>query len=38
MLVIKRNGKEVEFDITKIINAISKANASLSNDIKLSDA
>lgn len=38
MLVIKRNGKEVEFDITKITNAISKANASLSNDIKLSDA
>lgn len=38
MLVIKRNGKEVEFDITKITNAISKANASLSNDVKLSDA
>ena len=38
MLVIKRNGKEVEFDVTKITSAISKANASLSNDVKLSDA
>ena len=26
MKVIKRNGSEVEFDISKIINAISKAN------------
>lgn len=26
MLVIKRNGKEVEFDINKIINAITQAN------------
>ena len=26
MNVIKRNGKEVPFDITKIVNAIGKAN------------
>ena len=26
MKVIKRNGSEVEFDLSKIVNAISKAN------------
>ena len=32
--VIKRNGEEVEFDITKIINAINAANNEVEN-IKL---
>ena len=27
--VIKRNGKEVSFDVSKIVNAITKANASV---------
>lgn len=38
MLVIKRNGKEVEFDVAKINEAISKANSTLPSDNKLSDA
>ena len=29
MRVIKRNGTEVEFDITKIITAITKANEAI---------
>ena len=28
--VIKRNGQEVDFDISKIVNAIRKANAEVS--------
>ena len=31
MKVIKRNGSEVEFDISKIHNAIQKANESMEN-------
>ena len=27
MLIMKRNGKQVEFDLQKIVNAIAKANA-----------
>ena len=29
MIIIKRNGAEMEFDITKIISAISRANESV---------
>ena len=32
--VIKRNGKEVSFDVSKIVNAITKANASVDQDRK----
>jgi len=35
MRVIKRSGSEVEFDITKIIAAVNKANATVSDDKKL---
>lgn len=35
MRVIKRSGSEVEFDITKIIVAVNKANATVSDDKKL---
>lgn len=38
MRIIKRNGKEVIFEKTKIINAISKANAEIHSDnLKLTD-
>lgn len=37
ILVIKRSGEEVEFDITKIINAISKANAEVDPIYQLND-
>lgn len=36
MKIIKRNGAEVEFDITKIENAIAKANAEVPADERLS--
>ena len=35
--VIKRNGSEVEFDIEKIVNAISKANEEVDNRLTSSD-
>ena len=35
--IIKRNGVEVKFDITKIINAIQKANAEIDNLHKLNE-
>ena len=35
--VIKRNGSEVEFDIEKIVNAISKANEEVENKLTLSE-
>ena len=37
MKIIKRNGSEVDFDITKIIKAVSKANASIQSK-ELSDS
>ena len=36
MKIIKRNGNEVEFDRQKIINAITKANNTISDDAKIS--
>ena len=36
--IIKRNGQEVEFDITKIINAIKKANAEVEDIYQMNDA
>ena len=33
--VIKRNGEEVNFDLTKIENAINKANAEVDNIYKM---
>ncbi|MBQ9068151.1 MAG: anaerobic ribonucleoside-triphosphate reductase, partial [Eggerthellaceae bacterium] len=38
MKVIKRNGSEVEFDVTKIVNAIAKANAEVVEENRLSQA
>ncbi len=38
MKIIKRNGAEVSFDITKIINAIRKANNEVSEGNRLSEA
>ena len=38
MKVIKRNGSEVEFDVTKIVNAISCANAEVAEENRLSQA
>ena len=35
--VIKRNGSEVEFDIEKIVNAISKANEEVENKLTPSE-
>ncbi len=35
MRVIKRNGSEVEFDITKIITAITKANEAIEEEVRL---
>ncbi len=35
MKVIKRNGSEVEFDVNKIISAITKANATVDPDVQL---
>ncbi len=35
MKVIKRNGSEVDFDINKIISAITKANATVDPDVQL---
>ena len=35
MTVIKRNGSEVTFDITKIIAAITKANESVDESIRM---
>ena len=35
--VIKRNGEEVEFDITKIINAINAANNEVENIYKMNE-
>ncbi len=35
MKVIKRNGSEVSFDVTKIVNAISKANREVKSDLRL---
>ena len=35
MRVIKRNGTEVEFDITKIITAITKANEAIDEEARL---
>ncbi len=35
MKIIKRNGSEAEFDITKIINAITKANETVDENVKL---
>ncbi|MDE6410923.1 MAG: anaerobic ribonucleoside-triphosphate reductase [Clostridia bacterium] len=37
MKIIKRNGTEVAFDLSKIINAITKANNEVSEDNRLSD-
>ena len=37
MKVIKRNGVEQEFDITKIQNALKKANASVKKEIQMQD-
>ena len=36
MKIIKRNGTEVPFDITKIIVAVSKANQSVDEKLRLS--
>ena len=36
MKIVKRNGTEVEFDIKKIINAITKANETVEEKDKLS--
>ena len=36
MKIIKRNGAEVPFDITKIIVAVSKANQSVDESLRLS--
>ena len=36
MKIIKRNGTEVPFDITKIIVAVSKANQSVDEQLRLS--
>ncbi|MBQ9021505.1 MAG: anaerobic ribonucleoside-triphosphate reductase, partial [Eggerthellaceae bacterium] len=38
MKVIKRNGSEVEFDVTKIVNAISQANAEVPEENRLTQA
>lgn len=38
MKIIKRNGAEVEFDIQKIINAVTKANESVQESFRLSPA
>ena len=38
MKIIKRSGTEVAFDLTKIINAIRKANNEVSEDNRLTDA
>ena len=35
MKIIKRNGTEVPFDITKIIVAVSKANESVEENLRL---
>ena len=35
MKIIKRSGKEVDFDKNKIINAISKANNEVTEDLKM---
>ena len=35
MIVIKRNGTEVDFDITKIIAAITKANDSVEESARM---
>ena len=35
MKIIKRNGAEVPFDITKIITAVTKASDSVSGQIRL---
>ena len=35
MKIIKRNGSEAEFDITKIISAITKANETVEEGVKL---
>ena len=37
MKIIKRNGSEVTFDITKIINAITKANAVVDEDLRMTN-
>ena len=37
MKIIKRSGEEQEFDINKIINAISKANVTVEEKLRLSD-
>ncbi|MCR5210356.1 MAG: anaerobic ribonucleoside-triphosphate reductase [Lachnospiraceae bacterium] len=37
MNIIKRSGKEVKFDLSKILNAIHKANLEVSEDKRLSD-
>ena len=37
MKVIKRNGSEVDFDITKIIAAITKANESVDESIRMTN-
>lgn len=36
MKVIKRNGSEVVFDVTKIVNAIAKANNEVAPENRLS--
>ena len=38
MKIIKRSGAEVAFDLSKITNAVLKANASVSQDKRLTDA
>ena len=37
MLVIKRDGREVEYDVLKIVNAIKKANAEVMENERVSD-
>ncbi|MEE8715444.1 MAG: anaerobic ribonucleoside-triphosphate reductase [Coriobacteriales bacterium] len=37
MKIIKRNGSEVEFDVSKIVNAVAKANQSVQPDFRLTD-
>ncbi len=37
MLIIKRNGSEEPFDINKILNAVSKANVTAEDSLRLSD-
>ncbi len=37
MLIIKRNGSEETFDINKILNAVSKANVTAEDSLRLSD-